>query len=880
MVKIIVKSFVFFLLIMLFVSFASASFTKGNASYSLTKSYGPGEAIKGWINLSFSNEPANSMLESSLGGISLIDLIKKDSNVEFVYTCNPSSCSSNYQTDNEASSRTVELKENESILFGFKLSGDDLVTDITKFLFNLTSNNQETNKFPLAIDVLNDGQYEWNAYSPSESLGPANYGCYVGISTGQADVTYSNSYCEKIKISRAPAVQIGAYVTKVDAGTADVALRMTIKSASGGNIVACTAIVEAGKIECAPQNFPINYGGDYYVCLSTTTAGDNKKYKINYEQIDPCGFTGSDTGVYKYDFEIFEKPKKFASNINFTMGNGELTSAFNKGAKIPTRNIELYIKNYLTQVYKNNCSKGCIIPVKIFSGVNQQVKIEEPYIEYTAGISTSTASIYDIQETSAQISAKFQKLFLNDAGFPAPALYGNHTFSLNLNENVLFSSNILVEKVPIINSVIPQNTAIKYPTKFKADVTSETNITKYLWDFGDGNVETTTTNSVVHTYDALGGYVLKIAAVNSGGKNSSKEFNINVGPASEIVPTLMEEASFNLANIKMQISAFSQFEQTSLNNFLNIDKIESNITSLENSVLTAVSEEDYEAILEGLLEINIPQAIIKTTSTGGIVFYPESGNMDLSILKEIGGGDYVSNEEGYKNAILTWEAENTNIMLVFNEFSLIYENYETPLRTFEIGITKTGENDAYIIIRKMENMLFRENYAQEEKEGYYYLTMNTPEKNILFFTTENVDFVNLPMFLSPSLTKLSVAEWSPFEQGGALKKWILFAIIIMVIILITLIVWIILQIWYKRRYENYLFKDRNNLYNVVSFIELEKRKGTNERDIAVKLKKAGWNSEQVTYAVKKYAGKRTGMPEIIPLDKIMSLFQKKETIKK
>ncbi len=47
-----------------------------------------------------------------------------------------------------------------------------------------------------------------------------------------------------------------------------------------------------------------------------------------------------------------------------------------------------------------------------------------------------------------------------------------------------------------------------------------------------------------------------------------------------------------------------------------------------------------------------------------------------------------------------------------------------------------------------------------------------------------------------------------------------------------------------------------------------------EADIeAGKLKKSGWNSEQVTYALRKYAGKRTGMPEIIHTEKI---FKKKE----
>ncbi len=71
-----------------------------------------------------------------------------------------------------------------------------------------------------------------------------------------------------------------------------------------------------------------------------------------------------------------------------------------------------------------------------------------------------------------------------------------------------------------------------------------------------------------------------------------------------------------------------------------------------------------------------------------------------------------------------------------------------------------------------------------------------------------------------------------------------------------------------------------NLYNLINYIENEKKKGTGERDIAGKLKKSGWNSEQVTYALRKYAGKRTGMPEIISTEKIFKTRDKNNLQKK
>ena len=66
----------------------------------------------------------------------------------------------------------------------------------------------------------------------------------------------------------------------------------------------------------------------------------------------------------------------------------------------------------------------------------------------------------------------------------------------------------------------------------------------------------------------------------------------------------------------------------------------------------------------------------------------------------------------------------------------------------------------------------------------------------------------------------------------------------------------------KRKYEEHLFKNRNNLFNLITYIEHARKKGLKGNEISKKLKKSGWNSEQIAYALKKHAGKRTGMAEI------------------
>ncbi len=95
------------------------------------------------------------------------------------------------------------------------------------------------------------------------------------------------------------------------------------------------------------------------------------------------------------------------------------------------------------------------------------------------------------------------------------------------------------------------------------------------------------------------------------------------------------------------------------------------------------------------------------------------------------------------------------------------------------------------------------------------------------------------------------------------------------LILAGVILYIFLQTWYKKKYEDYLFKNRNDLYNMITYIHNAKNQGLKEKEISIKLKQAGWSYEQVKYVMKKYAGKRTGMLEI-PIEKILKNIKNKE----
>ena len=862
MVKVVLKSIVFFVFIFFFINFVSASFTLGKANYSIEKSYGPGNEISGWVNLSLNAQPSNSIFKASFGDgeytISLFSLIKKLSNSNFIYTCDTFNCSSNYASTNSEASKSFSLNNDESKIVGLKINENKAVIDFSDFSLTLTGDSTtETTTNPLSIDILNDDKDEWVAHLPSETFSIAEYGCYKNTYTiRQANIPTEDRYCERVKLLRSPSVKIGANVIGTEAGD----FIMTIED-KDGNSESCTATsdVTTGIASCVPL-FQIQSKDNYFVCIQADQPG----YQINFigTNPSPCGFSGIFDGAYTSDFEIFAQTNGYAPVGTVVLDNAE--SELATGEAI---NIEGEIEKYISDRYENDCSKDCIIPIKITSGTNQGLTLSGAHLSYSSGgiLIPGDMNLYDLSETPTKLTSGFQKLNLDEAKFNVPNEYGNYTFSLLLGSTKVFSQKIAVEKGPVIKYVSPDKTAVTYPTEFKVVLNASYNITRYSWDFGDGSKQNTTTNTVEYAYAIAGNYELRVTVTDTKDRSSSKKINVEVKPASEMVPVLLDKLKEDVANLKTQLtgSSFSQFEKDSINSSLNLDDMNTIFDDLETSISNAVSEEQFEGILGQIIELEVPKSIEKTASGSNSVFYSDAVNIDLAVLKEIGGGDYAfGNEEAYKNAVMAWEGENVATNLTFSEISAVYDSYTTSfLKTFEMEIKKT-EGTPYLIMKKMENLFFGGVYSEQEVGDYVYITLDNPEEKISFSTTEEgIDFSNLPVFIAPKISELTVIEGeivTPFEEGKmVLTNPGLFFTIVAIVILTALVVWVLLQIWYVKRYENYLFKNRNNLYNVVNYINASKKSGLSEKEIASKLKKSGWTSEQLQYALKKYNGKKT-----------------------
>ncbi len=425
----------------------------------------------------------------------------------------------------------------------------------------------------------------------------------------------------------------------------------------------------------------------------------------------------------------------------------------------------------------------------------------------------------------------------------------------------------------VINSVKPTTTILGYPTEFEVNISAEngTKIKKYEWNFGDGSNITTQTNKTIHTYNQTGEFELKIIV-----DNSSAIFNISVNLPDNFINTTLKNNLRYIEKVKSQINNFSDFYRESLNSVINLDDLEKKLKDIEKNYSSAAGAEEYMEIMDELLGLKIPKSVIVHSAIDSTTFYPDESNIDLEILKEIGGGDYNEERESkYIKAVNNWFIENLDLKISYDEIIVRYEKNEPVLKIFELEINEKEDlNEYYIVLKELDNLKFKKDYSEKSESGYIYIPGD--EGKIVFSTTEDIEVINLPVFISPPLTKLKIPKAPKCNLDGICDKekgesWKnckdcsyskIIAVVMISLLLIGILIYIAMQEWYKKKYENYLFKNRNSLYNLVQYIHHAKTNGIEEKKIKSNLKKAGWSGEQIRYALRKYEGKRTGMIEI------------------
>lgn len=854
-------------------SLVSASFIKANIS--IEKNYSPGENLRGWINISLQNEQASSLLTAFNSSITILDFLK---NSDANYSCFPSDCQTGYTASTRETSKTFSLDSTTSRkIIGLKISGG-IISEISAFSMNITSTAGELSYPQLFIDILNDNETEseWKSHTASGNFGNEIYGCYnQNDSTEQAEITQTE-YCEKVSLPLpyAANMKIGVDIIAVPGKGGNVNFAMHIYNDNYDS--SCTAsAVGSGKISCI-TNLTVFKDKDFFVCIATKNSADNNKYKLNYEQTSPCGFSGDYNG-YSYDFPIFLQTGKYAAVGNFVLDNNELEKAESQ-----VTDIKGYIADYISEKYNDNCTTECIVPIKFISGKQQTVTISYASLSYNTGLSKTTHDLYDLTEESAKINMNFQKLNLEKANLDVPSEYGKKTLSLKLNEQEIANQEIEIAKVPVIDYAIPLSAPAAMPVKFIVFV-SAGNVTGYKWDFGDETVVETTTNSTYHTYNSTGTYSMKISVVNAAGE-SSKTFSVSVvSPKDEINRTIAEKRK-ELNEAKKDIAAITGWYKAEIEKLADLGNIESTLAELEKKYAAASSSEAYVTIMTDLMELKVPSSLQSQVFSGA--YLPDTDKINPNYLIELGVKG-VENPEDYKESIVNWIGEFLNINIEGKKYSLKYENEEVPILTsFVLKITPKKEfgKETYLIIQESyDSLVFKEEYKEKAVDDATSITFSElkegEEKSIEFVSPEKIEITELALYISPEFSQLpeTGSEISPCNYDSKCQKelgenstncpadcksWTKTITYLIILLFIAFIVYIILQEWYKRYYEKHLFKNRNDLFNLINFINNAFAQRLGKDEIIRKLKAYGWTGEQINYAIRKVLGKRTGMWEI------------------
>jgi len=339
---------------------------------------------------------------------------------------------------------------------------------------------------------------------------------------------------------------------------------------------------------------------------------------------------------------------------------------------------------------------------------------------------------------------------------------------------------------------------------------------------------------------------------------------ITISGSEQTIPDAIDEKRDDIANLSASFENYNTFLKLLLSSKLNLSEMEEEIDELETLYNSSESTSEYDFILESLQNLKVPKSISESESAELVSFISEKSNIDLEFVGEIGGGSYDSAKtDEYKDAIIFWNQENLRPKITFRKFTANYGSYEENiLNYFEISFQRPS-NETFLIIENLDGLEFKENYGEVSKSGYTYIDLSKIDEKIIFAATEEVSFDDIPLFFSTHLNQVPLGESLEnildIEDERKISKWVLFGLVMILLIILFIVSYFLLKTWYDRKYEDYLFKDRNHLYNLIVYINNAKKRGMKKEDIEKNLKKAKWKNEQIRYVVKKYAGKRTGL---------------------
>ena len=872
-------SFAILILLVISMSLASASFEVGNGSEIETE-YGAGEFLRGQINISLQNEPVASVFSCFNSNITVLNFLENSGKD---YECIPYDCEDYYTAQSGESSKSFSLSKRGEKIIGLRFQGvlrDNPIQDIS---FRISSDAATGCSQPLRMDILNNGEEEWMFSSAADDfICSYSTGCFDSSgSVSDNNMIGKTPYCQRIKVPPQPDFEIGAYV--INGTTPNPEFTMEVYDIELGKLGECVlpAISSPGEESCV-VSLNLKQVEGIFVCISADVVTD---YKIRSETTDPCGFYGLDSEDFTADYHIFAKGSKYDSVGSFVFDEAEFQK-HNPGT------LKGYLEGYLYDRFDNNCENECTVPIKLISGIEQGITLSNLQLSYdtTSGLKSEN-NFYDVGEEKAGIITDFIKLDLKYANFSIPSSDGSYPARIYLNQDLVIQEDISVYASVNIVKLNAEEVPAAAPYKFIVNV-SGGSVASYKWDFGDGSIETTTKNEIIHTYPNVGNYNLKIEATDSSGSKAIKNFPIRVVNPKQFIKISLDSKIKDLNSTRKDLGTITGWYKREIEKIAGLDKLGEELADLERRYNAASTTTEYVGIMSDLQKVEVPYSLQVHQSVGE--FFLGTRHVNPSYLLRL--GFRADNLEGYKEAIVGWFSEYIEVNIESNTPYLYYAGEQVPILTalkLKIKPKKDFSKESYLIIdESYDKITFKESYNEKAVGDATAITFpefqESEEKIVEFILEGKIDILETPIYISPEFSQLPVnISISMCDHDGICEKnlgetaenclsdcrsWKKTIIYLSILFAIAFAVYIFLQEWYKRYYEKHLFKNKNDLFNLINFINNALNQKMDKKEITKKLKASGWDVEQVVYAFKKLQGKRTGMWEI----PIFRIFEKRK----
>ena len=840
----------------------------------LKESYYPGEILSGVIDLTIDNGDYNSLITSSEGDeILLIDFLERNN---AFYECTPGDCEGGYSSLGEVNTGQFFVGGVNDRLIGFVVYGENVF--INNIKFDLSSDFGYSTVIPLKINFFGN---DWQFSNFSNTFSSKNWGCYNTLNGVQGERIGGSPYCEEVLLNNTNVVRAG---TSIVVGGAEINDLLMSLWKDGFQVGSCYYNHSIGDEDCRIEADPGNYfvGGEYIVCASSKS-GATTNYFIKQETTgESCGYTY----VNKFlnasrDFGIFARTAQYDNSSSLSL-------------PISPLNLAGLAEQIVQDKYQRDCSEGCVLPL-VVSGVEQNLQIKNVELDYTSnGINKRDTKVYNIGEIPAMIDFK-GLLELNFLNF---SIKKEGPYSLYLGDEEIFSENLEEIPSPKIISLWPNNPPAGIKVNFSLNVDFDPNVSlTYKWNFGNNSTYQTAVPNVGHMYPELKNYTILVEIL-WGNDSISKTFFVQTISPEVAINFTLEGKNNSLNQIKFFTNSLPEWYREDLRTAVGLSFYQDSIDRLAKKRDNPLNESSIVSLVQEVFNLDSPRSIF-VEELNGFPLLTSKKDIDVQTILSFAGGSNVEDPDPYRNAILNWQSEFIQAKVYTKKFDVIRWDGSSKgvMRTYKMEITPLDTVESYLVIgAPFDDTKFKDTTARKVGEKSIIILEPEELKIIEFFYIN--DTAETGFFVSPKLSYLPTEDTidatcnfnliceeengeNPNTCRADCKPVSLAIFYIGLSIIFMLFVYTLLQVWYKRRYESYLFeKDRRQMFNLLMYIANARARGLMENDIKNTLKKQGWSTERINYVIKKSKGERTGLPEIIPIGKISAFFRNRAERKK